>query len=219
MKYIPADVIHNFFEELTNSKILYVLIKNVSNELPDYLIDGKDIDIVVHEDYIKEFEQFMISHNFEKQIPPLGRENGWNFAYKLPEYQFWKLKDDRFTFYIDASFKLSCKSLTPKMWIPLDKCINNDIWKNKVFDEKNHWWIMDDGTILIYLIVRSIFDKREFKQGYVDGIEERKKLLKEKGVQYKLSKIFFHYTGPLIEQISKSQYDSIIENYLTFTEY
>lgn len=42
MKYIPADVIHNFFEELTNSKILYVLIKNVSNELPDHLIDGKD---------------------------------------------------------------------------------------------------------------------------------------------------------------------------------
>ena len=33
---------------------------------------------------------------------------------------------------------------------------------------------MDDGTILIYLIVRSIFDKREFKQEYVDGIEERK---------------------------------------------
>lgn len=39
MKYIPADVIHNFFEELTNSKILYVLIKNVSNELPDHFTD------------------------------------------------------------------------------------------------------------------------------------------------------------------------------------
>ncbi len=34
----------------------------MSNELPDHLIDGKDIDIVVHEDYIKEFEQFMLSH-------------------------------------------------------------------------------------------------------------------------------------------------------------
>lgn len=219
MKYIPQEVIGDFFEKITESKIPYVLIKNVSNELPDQLMDGKDIDILVHEEHIEDFEQFMIQNNFEKQIHPLGRKNGWNFAYKLPEYQFWKLKNEQFTLYIDASFKLSCKSLTPNMWIPLDHCINEDIWIKKIFDEKNHWWIMDDGTILIYLIVRSIFDKREFKQGYVDGIEERKELLKEKGVQYKLSKIFFHYTGPLIEQISKSQYDSIIENYLTFTEY
>lgn len=219
MKYIPQEVIGDFFEKITESKIPYVLIKNVSNELPDQLMDGKDIDILVHEEHIEDFEQFMIQNNFEKQIHPLGRKNGWNFAYKLPEYQFWKLKNEQFTLYIDASFKLSCKSLTPNIWIPLDHCINEDIWINKIFDEKNHWWIMDDGTILIYLIVRSIFDKREFKQGYVDGIEERKELLKEKGVQYKLSKIFFHYTGPLIEQISKSQYDSIIENYLTFTEY
>lgn len=219
MKYIQADVIHEFFENITDSKIPYVVIKNVSNELPDHLIDGKDIDIVVHEDYRDEFEQFMMRNNFEKQIHPLGRERGWNFAYKLPEYQFWKLKNDRMTFYIDASFKLSCKSLTPRMWIPLDTCINEDIWKNRVFDEKNHWWIMDDETILIYLIVRSIFDKREFQSGYVEGIEERKELLNNVEVQYKLSKIFFHYTEPLIQQIFKSEYENIIGNYLTFTEY
>ena len=85
MKTIPAEVILDFFERLSATEILYVIIKNVDNELPDHLKDGKDIDILVHESCIKQFEEFMISNNFDRQTHPLGRENGWNFAYKLPE--------------------------------------------------------------------------------------------------------------------------------------
>ena len=219
MKEIPSEVILDFFEKLSSADILYVIIKNISDELPRHLKDRKDIDILVHESYVRQFEEFMAANNFNKCTPPLGRENGWNFAYQLPEYQFWKLNEDKYTLYIDASFKLSCKSLTPKTWIPLDKCINDDIWEKRIFDSKNHWWIMDDETILIYLLVRSIFDKREFKEGYIKGIESRKAFLKNAGVQQKLSKIFFKGTNLLIEQVTAGHYDNIISNYLSFTDY
>lgn len=216
---IPSEVILDFFERLSATDILYVIIKNVDDELPYHLKDGKDIDILVHESCIKQFEEFMSSNDFDMQTPPLGRANGWNFAYKLPEYQFWKYREDRFTFYVDASFKLSCKSLTPKMWIPLDKCINDDIWEKKVYDPVHHWWMMDNETVLIYLLVRSIFDKREFKVGYIEGIEQRKSFLTNEDVRKKLSKIFFNYTQSLTDQVIAGNYDDIIRNYLAFTDY
>lgn len=219
MMTIPAEVILDFFERLSATDILYVIIKNVGDELPFHLKDGKDIDILVHESCMRKFEEFMVSHNFDMQIQPLGRANGWNFAYKLPEYQFWKYKDDRFTFYVDASFKLCCKSLTPKMWIPLDKSINDDIWEKKVYDSEHHWWMMDDETVLVYLLVRGIFDKREFKAGYIEGIEQRKSSLVNEDVQGKLSKVFFNYTQSLTDQVIAGKYDDIIRNYLMFANY
>lgn len=219
MNTIPASVIKDFFRKLTETDINYALIKNVSNELPHHLQDKKDIDILVHASNMRMFEEFMSTNNFEKITHPLGRKNGWNFAYKLPEYQFWRLKEDQFTLYIDASFKLSCKSLTPRTWIPLDNCINEDIWLNKVYDSENCWWIMDDETILIYLLVRSVFDKREFRPGYIDGIEKRKSLLMKQSVQNKLRKVFFKYTDLLTDQIMMGEYDNIIYNYLKFSDY
>jgi len=219
MSTIPSEVILQFFEKLSASGLLYVIIKNVSGELPYHLKDGKDIDILVHESCMGQFENFMAENNFERQTPPNGRDHGWNFAYQLPEYQFWKLKEDGFTFYIDASFKLSCKSLTPRTWIPLDKCINDDIWRKREYDPVHRLWMMDDETVLIYLLVRSVFDKREFRDGYIEGIEARKPLLQKTDVQQKLSKVFFNYTGVLTGRVMDGKYDGIIGDYLQFTDY
>lgn len=219
MSFIPAQTIKNFFRQLNDSKIEYVLIKNISEELPDKLKDGKDIDILVNENCIKEFTKFMKNHNFKKRTHPYGKKNGFVFAYKLKEHQFWKFNSKDFKFFVDVSFKLNCRSLTPNVWIPLDNCINEDIWKNKVFDKENNWWIMDDETTLIYMFCRAVFDKKEFKEGYIAEIEKRKSLLKRESVRYKLSKVFFKYTDNLISQAESGNYDTIRNNYVTFKEY
>ena len=219
MNYIPAETIKDFFNQLNSSDIEYVLIKNISDELPNELKDGKDIDILVNENQIDDFAKFMNSHNYKKQVHPYGKKAGWNFAYKLPEHQFWQFNSKDFTLYIDTAFKLCCKSLTPNVWIPLDNCINECIWKNKVFDKTNNWWIMDDETILIYMFCRSIFDKKEFKSGYIAEIEKRKALLNNETIKNKLSKVFFKYTDFLISQVKKGDYENIINNYLTFKNY
>lgn len=219
MSFIPRQIIQNLFEQLNSSDIEYVLIKNISDELPEKLKDGKDIDILVHESNIKKFEKFMKTHNFKKRVHPYGRRKEWSFAYKLPEHQFWQFNDNNFTLYIDVSFKLCCRSLTPKVWIPLDNCINEDIWKNKIFDKKNKWWILNEENLLVYLICRSVFDKKEFRLDYITEIEKRKSLLKQKSVRLKISKVFFKYTDSLILQIEDSNYENIISNYLSFKNY
>ncbi|MBE5980974.1 MAG: hypothetical protein E7249_17910 [Paenibacillaceae bacterium] len=209
----------DFFELINGSSIDYVLIKNVGRELPDQLKDGKDIDIIVKDNQIDKFEKFMKSHNFSIVDHPLGRKNGWNFGYQLPEHQFWKKNNIEETLYIDVSFKLSCKSLSPKIWIPLDQQINKDIWENKVFDKKNGWWIMDDRTIFIYMIVRSVFDKNQFKDVYVNDIEKMSYLLNDIDVVRSMECVFFKYTNRLIDLLKEKRYDDIINDYICFVEY
>lgn len=221
MDYINKECIYSFFQQLNRDcpAVRYVLIKNINGELPERLKDGKDIDLLVKAEDREAFAEFMHTHGFQRKTPPLGRKNGWNFAYQLPEYEFWKKLNVNYNFYIDISFRLCCKSLTPKTWIPLDACINEDLWKQRVWDEKNNWWIMDDETTLLYLIVRSIFDKREFSEGYINGIEERLAFLDCERTQRKLRKVFFQYATRLTEQIRAKNYNGLIEDYLTFTDY
>ncbi|MDE7313086.1 MAG: nucleotidyltransferase family protein [Eubacterium sp.] len=221
MNYIKKEFICAFFHALNHDcqAVRYVLIKNINGELPERLKDGKDIDLLVKEEDHEAFAEFMRTHGFRKTKHPLGRKNGWNFAYQLPESEFWKKQHIDCNFYIDVSFRLCCKSLTPKTWIPLDACINEDVWRHRVWDEKNNWWAMDDETTLLYLIVRSIFDKREFQEGYIRGIEERLACLDYADTQRKLRKVFFRYTPRLTEQIKAKNYSSLIEDYLTFADY
>ena len=107
----------------------------------------------------------------------------------------------------------------PNMWIPLDQKINNDIWKNKVFDSKNNWWIMDEKTIFVYMIARSILDKHMFKDVYISDIEKKRFLLDDAEIREKLSLIFFKYTDHLIELIKNGSYATIFDDYIAFTEY
>lgn len=217
--YIPKELVQSFFHDINQFGIQYVLIKNVGGELPESLQDGKDIDILVLEEDKELFTQQMIQHDYQMQTHPLGIEHGWAFAYNLPEYQFWKKAGTEYELYIDAAFKLCCKSFMPKVWIPLDKKINEDIWKNRVWDEENQWWAMDEHTELIYLLVRCIFDKHEFSEVYIDEIEQRKHLLQDQQVIEKLRLVFFRFTDTLIRMVEAGEYKSIIQNYIAFSDY
>lgn len=217
--YIDENLVKSFFIGLNNAGINYVLIKNIANELPSKLKNGKDIDILVHPESQADFEKHMLQCEFEKVRHPLGRENGWSFGYCLDENQFWKNSKDDQLLYIDVSTKLPCKSLTPKMWIPLDETINRSVWENKIFDEKNGWWIMCDEDVFVYMIVRSVFDKHQFKAEYIQDIENKKFLLQSENVINKLSKVFFKYTDRLIQQITEKRYDTIFSDYISFCEY
>jgi len=217
MKYINPDEIKDFFSLMNDNDINYVLIKNIAKELPCSLKDGKDIDILVHPDSKARFEEAMIKGNFDKHTPPLGIENGWTFGYSMPSYQFWMKKDRPFTLYIDASFVLACKSLIPKTWVPLNKPINDSVWKEKVFDDKNKWWVMDDKNMLLYLLVRCIFDKKAFSDAYIDEIELRKHYMGD--IEDKLQITFIKYSPRLAEMVAAQKYGDIIQDYITFDKY
>jgi len=216
--YIPQQYIDGFFKMLHQQPINYVLIKNNDNELPSKLLDGKDIDILVHPDDKIKFEISM-KGNYHTHTPPLGRANGWNFGYGLPEYQFWRKDDTEYNLYIDASFALCCKSLVPKTWIPLDRKINESVWVNKIYDEQNGFWKIDERNLLVYLIVRCIFDKKHFSDIYILEIEKRINLLTDSYVGEALGLVFFKFTPNLITLINNKNFESIIKEYISFMEY
>ena len=155
---INKKLVDEFFFGLNEAEIEYVLIKNICEELPCNLRDGKDIDILVHTSSVPAFKQAMLKMNFKQIVAPYGIREGWSFGYQLNEYQFWRKNNATCNFFIDAAEKLMCKSLMPKMWIPIDNTINESIWRDKVFDTKNNWWSMDEDNVAAYLIIRSVFD-------------------------------------------------------------
>ncbi len=219
MMYIERTLIEEFFLGLNAASIQYVLIKNIGRELPDRLKDGKDIDILIHPDSGPAFVRVMQEMDFQRMPPPLGVQAGWSFGYKLSEYQFWSKQGTAQHFYIDAFEKLACKSLSPKMWIPIDAFVNDSIWRNRVFDKKNQWWCMDEENLAAYLLIRCVFDKHIFKKEYIAEIEKREALFQEETVICKLQTVFFSYTPRLLALVREKRYHEIFSDYIAFDEY
>jgi len=219
LKYIEPQYIKEFFNMLNRSEIRYVLIKNIADELPNALKNGKDIDILVHPEDHEAFSRLMQENQYICLVPPYGIENGWRFAYSLEPSEFWKRADIADDLYIDVNFRLCCHSFSEKTWIPLDRIVNADVWEHRRFDEERQWWRMDDDTTLIYLIVRSVFDKQDFRIEYIKEIEKLAGQLREPGVVNKLSRIFFGFTPLLVELLSSKKYSEIMHEYVTFVNY
>lgn len=70
--YLSGAQIKEYFHELNTSGIRYVLIKNIGGELPDRLVNGKDIDLVVRQEDRDDFESFQKKKNFISVLHPLG---------------------------------------------------------------------------------------------------------------------------------------------------
>lgn len=215
--YINPNLINNFFAGLNQSGINYVLIKNVGDELPNRLKQGKDVDIVVHPDSKQAFHNY-IKKIARQRVHPRGKECGWHNMYGLAQFEFWRLNaaDD---FYIDVTYQLCCHSLMPNIWIPLDNVIQIDIWKNKIFDKEKEWWKLDDNLLFTYLIVRCVFDKQVFSELYIQEIEKISEHIEVEKVKEYLKLVFFKFTEQLMCLIKDKEYSVIIESYLKFKDY
>lgn len=218
-QYIDSKLVFDFFKLLNDYDVNYVMIKNIGNELPYHLKDGKDIDILVHLEDRKKFTDVMTKGVFLKRIPPLGSERGYRFGYQLPEYQFWQKGGIKQTFYIDACFMLMCKSLTPNYWVPLDSSINDRVWKKKVWNKELGCWQTDDKTLLVYMLARCVFDKHGFSNAYKEDIEKKKQLIHDDSVQEMLHTVFYRFTEKISSMVISGEYDAIFDAYMRFTDY
>ena len=218
-RYIKEKNIREFFTMLNEENIQYALIKNIAAELPSNLKDGKDIDIIVKLEDRERFALAMVGHGWLYRVPPLGRVGEWNFAYKLPEYQFWQLSGIAERFYVDACFKLMCKSLTPKTWVPLNVPLQEKAWAEREWNEELQCWQLGEKTLFVYLFLRCVFDKRAFSDAYIAEIEKRKNLIDDGEVKALLESEFFKFTDTLIALAENREYGAIVDRYITFQNY
>lgn len=216
-RYEKAENIKHFFELLNQKNIHYILIKNIGKELPKKLPISKDIDILIDENEKKKF------HGIMKKIGrqcyhPYCRQKGWENLYGLPQFEMWRLFSGD-NLFVDVTYKLCCKSLTPMKWIPLDDTVQKYAWKHKVYDEDQGWWILDKNTSLVYYLIRCVFDKAVFSEKYIKEIEAVLPEVDENIIIELLNPIFFGFTLVLLEMVKSKKYMEIREHYIAFDKY
>lgn len=213
---IDTHVIGNLFQKLNENYIQYVLIKNIGEELPDKLKYGKDIDILLDFEHDDRYARCMKEMGFEDIVHPESEETGWQMLYGVHNPKKKKIPN---SLEVDVHYELAVQSIQKRQWCPLDKMINQRVWKCKQWDSNLNCWKLDEKTLLVYLIARCVFDKETFSEAYKDEINKRESMLDDSEVTAMLERVFFRYTPYLIREIKAQEYDTIVKKYLAFDKY
>jgi hypothetical protein len=217
MNLIKNDELINIFQLLNKSKLNYILMRNINDEIPSKLKTGKDIDILISKKNYGKFINFFKDNQYKKISHPHKYDT---FLYGVDKFEFKYNANNKIIF--DLNFQIAVRSLDAGQWIPLDQVIQKSAWKNKRFEQKNEdfgYWTLSHEDEMVCLIARSILDKEEFKDGYINRINELYDLIDKENIMKKLNLIFFKFTPDLIGYIENKQYSKIIQNYIQFKEY
>ena len=218
MKLVSNKEIVSIFNLLNSKGMEYILLRNIDNELPDGLKIGKDIDILVHKKDESKFIDFFDLHGYSAIKHPF-RNNV--FLYSADKFEF-KYNNKNNNILFDLNFQILVKSLDAGQWIPLDNNIQLSAWENKRLEHQEggiSYWTLSYEDEFVCLVARSIFDIKEFKEGYIKRIINLLPLIDKNSVILKFNLIFFKFTPHLMKLIEKNQYKNIIKKYLAFRDY
>ena len=218
MKLIDGHEIKKIFNLINKSELNYILMWNINTELPSALKIGKDIDILINKHDEKKFINFFKINNYRQINHPFKFDV---FLYGVDKFEFKYNNSDNYIDF-DINFQLLVRSLDAGQFIPLDQLIQKSAWQNKRFEKLSEdfgYWTLSYEDEFVCLVARSIFDKKEFKKGHINRINELIKVVDRNNVIEKLNKIFFQYTPYLFKLLENQDYEEIIDNYLQFREY
>jgi hypothetical protein len=215
MSYVNPKAIIDVFNKLNAAGLDYILIRNINSELPSSLRIGKDIDLLVHYKDRRKFINFFVERGF-KSIKHPHCDN--IFLYGANKFEKFVNKDNVL---LDLNYQLTCQSLNAGEWIPLDHKIQDSAWKNKKINKNDKVTYYSLGTEdeFVVLVTRSIFDKKEFQKGYIEKIDELINVIDVNDVIAKFQLIFFKFTSVLLSMLKKRQYEMILHQYISFSEY
>lgn len=211
---VAVEIINDFFELLNTYNLKYVLIKNDDNAIPRSVNSGDDIDLLIHPSEYDRLIEIAKNNGYEKIV---GESCKSFFLYQLRDDILLKKEDCYFHFF-EA---LACTPLTNmgRCKMALENEVQKYIWKNRVWDQDSNWWIMDDISILLYLIVRSVFDKKVFREKYIREIEKRIHFINDKSFVMLARTVFWGFTPQMISMVTEKKYDEILNAYLAYSNY
>lgn len=215
MSYVNPKSIIDIFNNLNAAGFRYILIRNINSELPNNLRIGKDIDLLVPYNERSKFINFLIEKGFKNIRHPHCNDI---FLYGANKFEFFVNKDNVL---LDLNYQLACRSLNAGEWIPLDQKIQDSAWKNKKINKNDKFTYYSLGAEdeFVVLVTRSIFDKKEFQKGYIERIDELINVIDVNDVIAKFQLIFFKFTFVLLSMLKKRQYEMILHQYISFSEY
>jgi len=215
MSYVNPKAIIDIFNNLNAAGLRYILIRNINNELPGSLRIGKDIDLLVPYNERNKIINFLAEKGFKNIRHPLCNDI---FLYGANKFEFFVNNDNVL---LDLNYQLTCRSLNAGEWIPLDNKIQDSSWENKKLNIINRFTYYSLGMEdeLVALVTRSVFDKKEFQEGYIKRIDELICATDVNDVIAKFQLIFFKFTSLLLSMLKKRQYEMILDRYISFSEY
>lgn len=143
------------------------------------------------------------------------KENGYIYLYPMVAPDFFVGKDG-----IEILYQLSVNAYAmDKAAIPLDKSINEGIFERSVRNKDGQGYILSESDMLCYAIAYSIFDFKGFSKDSIEYILYNKKYLSDDNTRHKLENIFFEFTPILSELIAKEEFERILKDYNSFSEY
>ena len=216
MNPIPTDLILNTFSVLLEADLDFRLMRNIDCELPDHLLPGKDIDILLHSRTSKSIVKLMSRNYFIKKPHPLRNDR---FLYGVHPFIFFKSK--KANFYIDFHFELACRSLNRREWIPLDKSIQSNSWTSCAQHCVADLTVpgLPSACEWIHLLSRCVFDKRQFPDGYIRRIDHLMSQCTDQELYDCSRLVFFNFTETLLKLIRLGNHDQIVQKHLQFKDY
>ena len=216
MSLVSGISVVELFDALNDSAQEYILMRNNLNELPDQLETGKDIDILI---------RWVERDQFFATLDKLGYRNLHHphyenvFLYGVKKYEFFQNPENGII--VDVHFDLACRSLNAGEWIPLDQEIQLSAWENRqlIQFERMKAWMLGNEDLFVALIVRSVFDKKEFRIEYTAEIRRLLPLIQRNQVLEKLYLVFFKFAPLLLQMVEVGDFDHIVTTYMTYSDY
>lgn len=231
--YETASQILRAADELTYIKSHYIKCQPIEKEknttiesfpiLPilneseiDYrIIDFKNkiITLMIKIDDLKNFKRFVKENKMKKLQHPYGKKHGYQFLYQMKEFEIYEKQN----FYYEIFYQLPCRSLTPKMWMPLDRMIQQSVWETCQIKDSLKY--LSEEDYYIYKIVECIFEKKYFDSLDRDFFVSNKKLVNSESLQQKLSMVLFKFSPVILKMLENEDIDNIIDFYYSNKNY
>ena len=112
---------------------------------------------------------------------------------------------------------LNCCSLTEGVVIPLDSMIQERAWDYVL--KKEGLKYIDEYVKVLMIITDCVFRKKKFSEQDKEQIASRAFIFEDLKFKELLEKIFFLFSGELIDSLVDNDFESIVAKYIKYTDY
>ena len=202
-------------EILNKSSVQWMLLWNISSELPSRLPLGKDIDILVKPESAKGLLRILGKHNYQllphptRFVPAL---------YGMPRPFMMRSLDHVL---LDINPCIFVRSLDQGQLFPLDQYIQEEVWKNPITANINGTSLhMPSAEISLALsLSRAIFNHKKISPPYISHLKSLFPLCDLDQLRRVLLPVFFGATDFIMLRLADSDYSDLAQDYFQNSNY
>ena len=206
-------ILENLFHEFASSDIEFLVLRN-HEDIPGKISLTNDLDLLVKSNYNKILQKIMHNYGFKMRKEKFHHNI---YLYKsLPHIHFYNFKNK---LHVDVVNNLSYRSPNNNEWVSVHEQIQKSIWENKL--KTSFLWLYKPSAHdeLIHLICHCLFDKRNFNNRYKLRIKELLTECDKFLLRNNLEHVFFKFTERLITILNNNEFDILIQEYFSFSNY